>query len=145
MKVQFKRAFRSYFLSPKSQKKDNCLQVPLFPISKVTSHFLLVLFVKRMSQSWIHDQLNGKQTYSWLPPSNPANIGPHPESPLKILFDHPGDVPIWRPKDILIWCPGEVPNQPPWKVHWKTFSGRLLGDFQRSSFRYDVGSSIRCP
>ena len=55
--------------------------------------------------------------------SQPANIGPHdilgrspPTSagrPLKILFDRPGDAPIWRPWDVLIWRPGDVLKWPP--------------------------------
>ena len=49
--------------------------------------------------------------------------------PLKILFDRPGDVPIWRlgdvlkqrPDDVLIWRSRDVP---------RTFSGRPLEDLQ---------------
>ena len=56
-------------------------------------------------------------------PSQPENIGPQdvrgrppptsPERPLKILFDHPRDVEIWRFRDDLIWRPGDV-------LKWRT-------------------------
>ena len=57
-----------------------------------------------------------------LPPTSPGR-------PLKILFDRPGDVPIWRlgdvlkrrPEDVLIWRSRDVP---------RTFSGRPLEDLQ---------------
>ena len=57
---------------------------------------------------------------------------PPPTSPgrrLKILFDRPGDVPIWRPGDVLKWCPWDV-------LIWRsrdvprTFSGRPLEDLE---------------
>ena len=35
------------------------------------------------------------------PPTSPGRS-------LKILFDHPGDVPIWRPEDVLKWRPRDV-------------------------------------
>ena len=80
--------------------------------------------------------------------SQPANIGPHdilgrsPSTsagrPLKILFDRPGDVPIWcpgdvpkwRPRDVLEWRSGDV-------LIWRSRDvlGRLIRDVPRTSPR----------
>ena len=80
IKVQVKRAFKSY-LSPKNiRKKDRlwmkisstsklkCAEVPMLPISKLCPHFLLLHLFRRMSQSSGQDQQNGKQTYFQLTP-----------------------------------------------------------------------------
>ena len=50
-----------------------------------------------------------------------------PGRPLKILFDHPGDIPIWRPGDILKWRPGDV-------LIWRSrdVPGRLICDVPRT-------------
>ena len=39
-----------------------------------------------------------------------------PWRPLKILFDHPGDVPNWRLGDVPIWRPGDVSKWRPGDV-----------------------------
>ena len=72
------------------------------------------------------------------PPTSPGR-------PLKILFDSPGDVPIWRPGDFPIWRPGDVLKCRPGDVLiWRsrnvpgslirdiprTFSGRPLEDLE---------------
>ena len=59
---------------------------------------------------------------------------PPPTSPgrsLKILFDRPGDVPIRRPGDVLIWRSREVPERLVWDVP-RTFSGRPLEDLKNT-------------
>ena len=59
------------------------------------------------------------------PPTSPGR-------PLKILFDHPRDVPKWRPGDFLIWCPKNVPG----RLIRRTFKARITDD---------VASFVRCP
>ena len=72
-------------------------------------------------------------------------MSPSPGRPLKILFDCPGDVPIWHPGDVSIWrsedalkwCPGDaliwrsrhIPGRLIRDVP-RTFSGRSLEDLQ---------------
>ena len=62
------------------------------------------------------------------PPTSPGR-------PLKILFDHSGDVLIWRPGYVLKWRPGDVKiwrsRDVPWRLIRdvpRTFSGRPLED-----------------
>ena len=55
---------------------------------------------------------------------------PLPSAPgrlLKILFDHPGDVLIWRPGDVLKWHPGDI-------LIWRSrdVPGRLIRDVTRT-------------
>ena len=71
----------------------------------------------------------------------PTSLG----CPLKILFDHPGDVSIWRPgnvrkwrtEDVLVWCPRNVPGRLIRDVA-RTFPGRRLDDLQNTSLRQCV-------
>ena len=68
-----------------------------------------------------------------------------PRGPLNILFDRPGDFPIWRPGDAPIWLPGDVLKWRPgdaliWRLRdvlgsliravSRTFSVRPLEDLQ---------------
>ena len=48
---------------------------------------------------------------------------------LKILFDRPGDFPIWRLGDVLIWFSRDFPGRSIWYVP-RTLSGHLLEDLQ---------------
>ena len=69
------------------------------------------------------------------------------ECPLKILFDHPGEVSIWRPGDVPKQHPGYVLRGIPRKlirdvarrcsqdVPWRSFKTRLWDD---------VGSFVEC-
>ena len=73
-----------------------------------------------------------------------------PGCPLEVLFDHPGDLPIWRSEEVSIWRPGDilkwrpgdvliwrsrgVPGRLIWGVP-RTFSGRPLEDLQSTSYR----------
>ena len=52
--------------------------------------------------------------------------------PLKIPFDHTGDVPIWCSRGVPKWRPGNVLIWHPRDVQ-RTFSGRPLEDFQNTS------------
>ena len=68
---------------------------------------------------------------------NPAGKYWSPWWPLKILFDHAGDVPICRPWDVSIWRPGDVrlwrSKDGPGRLIWdvpSTFSRRPLEDLQ---------------
>ena len=75
----------------------------------------------------------------------PANIGPQdvpktslsniPGCPLRILFVHLGDVPIWRPENVSMWRLKSVPNQPPGGVFSEEFLERLSKDLQSTSYR----------
>ena len=66
-----------------------------------------------------------------------------PGRSLKLLFNHPGDVPIWRPWDVLIYLQGmslggwfrTSPGRSQ-DVRYRTFKARL---------RDDVGSCTGCP
>ena len=66
-----------------------------------------------------------------------------PGRSLKLLFNHPGDVPIWRPWDVLIYVQGmslggwfrTSPGRSQ-DVRYRTFKARL---------RDDVGSWTGCP
>ena len=60
-----------------------------------------------------------KTSWGRPPPTSPGR-------PLKILFDCPGDVPIWRPGDVLKWRPGDV-------LKW--VQGMSLGGWFRTSPR----------
>ena len=60
-----------------------------------------------------------------------------PGRSLKILFDHPGEVTIWRSRDVLVWRPGDVliwrPRDVPERFIRdvpKTFSGRPIMNTQ---------------
>ena len=62
------------------------------------------------------------------PPTSPGGI-------LKVLFDHPRDVPNWRPGDLLIWRPGDVSKWCPWDaLIWRSrdVPGRLIRDVPRT-------------
>ena len=71
---------------------------------------------------------------SWGRPSPTS-----PRRPLNILFDHTGDVPIWRPRKVLKWHPGDALI---WRLRDvpgslirdfpRTFSGRPLEDLQNN-------------
>ena len=99
--------------------------------------------------------LGGVWSTFYIQVTQPANIAPQdvpraspptsPGRPLKILFDRPGDVPIWRPGDTPIWRPGDVLKWRPGGVLiWRsrdvpvrlirdvprTFSGRPLEDLE---------------
>ena len=52
--------------------------------------------------------------------------------PLKIPFDHTGDVPIWCSRGVPKWRPGNFLIWHPRDVQ-RTFSGRPLEDFQNTS------------
>ena len=59
-------------------------------------------------------------------------------SPLKILFDRPGDILIWNPGDVPIWRPGKVLKWCPWDVPiWRLrdFPERLIRDVPQRTFR----------
>ena len=58
-----------------------------------------------------------------------------PKRPLKILFDYPRDVPICCLRDVPVWRPREVPNQPTRDFTWKTLSGCPPEDFQKTSYQ----------
>ena len=88
-----------------------------------------------------------------------ANIGPQesppptsPVHPLKILFNHPGDIMIWRPEgvpkwrqgDILIWRPRDVPGRLILDVP-RMFSERPLEDLQNTSFGTMWGYLLNVP
>ena len=58
-----------------------------------------------------------------------------PGRPLKILFERPGDIPIWRPGDVPIWRPEDVLKWRPddvliWRS--KDVPGRLIRDVPRT-------------
>ena len=69
------------------------------------------------NQRWNNEtcQCECKNYQTYKEDSQLANICPQdvqrpplatfPESPLKSLLDHHGDVPIWRPDLMLWWCP----------------------------------------
>ena len=66
------------------------------------------------------------------PPTSPGR-------PLKILFDHPGDVPNWHPRGVSKWRPGDVLIWRPRDVSGRliqdvsrTFSGRPLDDLENT-------------
>ena len=80
--------------------------------------------------------------------TQPINNGPQdvprtsppmsPGRPIKILFDHPGDVPIWRPRDVLIWRPGDVLKWGPgdvliWRL--RDVPGSLIRDVPQRNLR----------
>ena len=55
--------------------------------------------------------------------------------PPKILFDRPGDFPIWHPRDVAILRPGDVLNWRPVDVLiWRSrdVPGRLIRDIPRT-------------
>ena len=56
-----------------------------------------------------------------------------PGLPLKILFDHLGDVKIWCPGHIPIWHPRNILIWLPMNILWKTFLGRPMEDILRTS------------
>ena len=72
-----------------------------------------------------------------LAPRTPRRRPPPTFPGLKILFDRPGDIPIWRPGDVLkwrpgdvlIWCSRDVPGRLIWGVP-RTFSERPLEDLR---------------
>ena len=66
-----------------------------FLAKKMFLHFLHCHFLP----SW--QILVPKTFWGRSPPTSPGRS-------LKILFDHPGDVPIWRPEDVLKWRPRDV-------------------------------------
>ena len=90
MKVQVKRAFETYFLSPKNLKTAYKLcmkfsstiyaEVPISPINTNVQrclyplfqaqrpHFLMLHLFRRISQLSGQDQQNDKETYCWLRP-----------------------------------------------------------------------------
>ena len=82
--------------------------------------------------------------------SQPTNIGPKDvprtslssvlRMPLKILFDHPGDVRIWGPGDISKKCPRDVlvwrPLEDVFKIHFRGPSKDVLGTLL--SFLFNV-------
>ena len=61
-------------------------------------------------------------------PGHPKNVPSQtlPGRPLKILFDHPEDVPIWRRRDVWKWLPGDV-------LIWRSrdVPGRFIRDVPR--------------
>ena len=59
-----------------------------------------------------------------------------PGRPLKILFDHPGNIQIWRLGDVPTWRPGDVLKWRPGNVLiWRSWDvpGRLNRDLPRCS------------
>ena len=83
---------------------------------------------------------NSSLYWSFILNSNSAGKYWSPECHLKILFDHPrnvaiwrlGDVLKWRPGDILIWRSRDAPGRLIVNVP-RTFSGRRLEDLQSTS------------
>ena len=77
-------------------------------------------------------------------PGHPKNVPSQtfPGRPLKILFVHPGDAPIWRrgvvwkwrPGDDLIWRSRDVPGRLIRDVP-RTFSGRPVEDLRSTQTR----------
>ena len=80
-----------------------------------------------------------------------------PGRPLKILLNHPEDVPIWRPGDVTKWRPREVLiwhckgrdvlgrlTQDLSRTFSRTFSGRQLEDLENKSLGHCGGSSAGC-
>ena len=75
-----------------------------------------------------------------VPRTSPRRPSPtSPGRPLKVLFYHPGEVPIWRPRKVLKWHPGDaliwrlrdVPGSLIRDVP-RTFSGLPLEDLQNT-------------
>ena len=66
-----------------------------------------------------------------------------PGHPVKILFDHQGDVLKWHPEDVLIWHSRGVPGRLIWDVP-RTFSGCSLKDLQSTqTCMYKISSAFQ--
>ena len=95
---------QSYFKVPKTKRLN------------ATHYFIMKISNERELQQIASTQL--------------ANIGlqdvPRTSLSIKILFDHPGDIPNWPLGDVLEWCPRNVLIWRPWDV-----SGRLIWDIPR--------------
>ena len=92
------------------------LKEPAYLPQKITN--FLHLSEKLLSQQILVPRTSRQRP----PPTSPGR-------PLKILFDHPGDVPIWLRGDVLIWRSRDVPGRLFRDVPRK-FSGHPLEDLQ---------------
>ena len=77
------------------------------------------------------------QPANWSPGQSQGRRTPtSPGRPLKILFDHPGNIQIWRLGDVPTWRPGDVLKWRPGNVLiWRSWDvpGRFNRDLPRCS------------